>query len=92
MASEFRRTNCGSSISIASQWTDADKAKLEIKSRFPANAQIELDQALSKRNEADYRKEFNEMWSKVPIDKCIGARNLFWNMFDTAVTDWNAIK
>lgn len=92
MASEFKKTNCGNSIKIDNKWIDVDRASLEIKSRFPESSQIELNQAFSFQKESEYRKRTYLEWSKIPPEKCIGARTLFWTIFDSAVTDWQAIK
>lgn len=92
MADEFKKTNCGKSISIDKKWTDSNAAKLEILSSFPSSAHAELNQFFTRQRENSMRVETYGMWSKVPSDKCEGARNLFWKLFDDSVTKWKSVK
>lgn len=92
MADEFKKTNCGKSISIDKKWTDSNAAKFEILSSFPSSAHAELNQFFTRQRENSMRVETYGMWSKVPSDKCEGARNLFWKLFDDSVTKWKSVK
>ena len=77
MADEFKKTNCGKSISIDKRWTDSNAVKMEILNSFPSSAHAELNQFFTRQRENSTRVETHGMWSKVPSDKCEGAKNLF---------------
>jgi hypothetical protein len=92
MASEFKKTECGKTLSIGKKWTDVDGATREIKSSFPVSVQSDLDQFFSKSQESRYRMEQHSMFSKVTPDKCEAAKNVFWTVFDSAATAWKSVR
>lgn len=92
MASEFKKTECGKTLSIGKKWTDVDGAAREIKSSFPASVQNDLDLMFSKSQESRFRTEQQSMLSKVTPEKCDAAKNVFWTIFDGAATAWKAVR
>ncbi len=90
MANEFKKTNCGKSINIDKKWTDVNAAKVEIFNNFPTSTHSELQRYFTRQTELSTRNEVNEMWSKIPNNKCEAARNIFWNIFDDAVSKWKS--
>jgi hypothetical protein len=92
MADEFKKTNCGKNISIDKKWTDVNAAKVEIFNNFPKSTHSELHQYFTRQTELSTRNEVNEMWAKIPNNKCDGARNIFWNIFDDAVSKWKSAR
>ncbi len=92
MANEFKKTNCGKSISIDKKWTDVNAAKVEIFNNFPTSTHSELHQYFTRQTELSTRNEVNEMWAKIPSNKCEAARNIFWNIFDDAVSKWKSAR
>lgn len=92
MANEFKKTPCGMDLSLDSKWTNVTAAKQEIINSFPASVHQEINSAFSPQYEASNRDRFNQMFGKVSSNNCVEAQTIFYNLFDDAVTRWQAIK
>jgi len=93
LAREFKKTRCGQ-ISIDQKWTDTNRARRELRAKFPAHMKKDID---NDKDWATFEKTMLQNVQKV-IDSlnspkfrnvdCKQIQGVFWESFNTAVTRW----
>ena len=93
MTDEIKKGRCSSNLKINESWRDVAAAKREIYSHFPTKYHAELTEFFSAQQEKKLRKEFADMYSSIPTDKCKDLIDrVYWPDFDKAVRNWQAIR
>ena len=93
MTDEIKRGRCSGYLEINESWRDVAAAKRDIYSHFPTRYHAELSEFFSAQQEKKLRKEFANMYSSIPTDRCKDLINkVYWPDFDKAVRNWQAIR
>jgi len=92
MASEFAKTSCGKRANLDERYTNVQRVVSEIRGKFPAALKSEMDQAFSYSEEQKARGEMRELLSMMDLSKCETAKSVILTTFQTAESNWRAVK